>query len=134
MGLTESCLQPARETTPPIDRKQKNRINAIITHWFGKKENWDRSSAPTKEHAKMWFGGLQIQDREITEKFMGDYEKYINLEYEGWKYDKDGKLAAIILLDQFSRHFFYGKREAFAQDKLALKISQDIIKDAELFA
>lgn len=65
---------------------------------------------------------------------MGDYEKYLKGEYDTWKQDKDGRLAAIILLDQFPRHFFAKKREAYQADHIALKISQNIIKNAEQFA
>ena len=61
---------------------------------------------------------------------MDDYEKYMKQEYYLWKHDRDGKLATIILFDQFSRQLFRRKREAFQADHIALNISLDIIKNS----
>ena len=45
-------------------------------------------------------------DSYITEHYKDDLLKLEKGEYEEWLQDKDGKLAAIILCDQFSRNIF----------------------------
>ena len=46
---------------------------------------------------------------------------------DGWRDDPDAILAAIILLDQFSRNIHRGKDEAFAGDRLALALARQAI-------
>ena len=46
--------------------------------------------------------------------------------YSGWVNDRDGCLAAIILLDQFSRHLFRRNDRAYALDAQAVLLSQSI--------
>jgi uncharacterized protein (DUF924 family) len=46
---------------------------------------------------------------------------------EGWRDDPETLLAAIIVLDQFSRNMFRGQAEAFAADPLALSLALEMI-------
>jgi uncharacterized protein (DUF924 family) len=61
-------------------------------------------------------------DNEIREKFLEDLNKLVSGEYDGWKQDKDGKLAAIILADQFPRNMFRRQKKCFDFDHIALGI------------
>ena len=45
-------------------------------------------------------------DNEIRDQFLGDLNKLVAGTYESWKQDRDGKLAAVILADQFPRNIF----------------------------
>ena len=53
--------------------------------------------------------------------------KYSIGEYNGWDYDKDGRLAAIILCDQMSRSIYRKTAKAFATDNKALKLTKKIL-------
>ena len=80
-----------------------------------------------------WFGYTQGTDDEIKQMFSSDYDKYLAGEYSGWPYDRDGKLAAIILLDQFSRMLFRKQAKAFDNDHLSLAIARKIVNDELLY-
>ena len=45
----------------------------------------------------------------------------------GWRSSAEGRLAEVIVLDQFSRQLHRGSAEAFAQDKMALVLAQEAI-------
>ena len=47
-----------------------------------------------------------IIDKEITDNFLTDYDNWMAGEYTGWPLDRDGRLASILLLDQYSRNMF----------------------------
>ena len=67
----------------------------------------------------MWFKNGSAYDQEIFIKFGVDYDKAINGELDHWLDSYRGRLALIILLDQFSRHIHRDTAQAFAQDKRA---------------
>ena len=45
-----------------------------------------------------------------------------------WRDEPQGRLAEIIVLDQFSRNIFRNTREAFAQDGMALVLAQEAVR------
>ena len=47
--------------------------------------------------------------------------------------DRDGKLATIILCDQFSRNIYRGLAEAFSFDHVSLKLTRSILSHIEEF-
>ncbi len=65
-------------------------------------------------------------DNEIRERFLDDINKLASGKYDDWKQDKEGRLAAVILTDQFTRNIFRRKKEAFAYDHIALDIVKKI--------
>ena len=77
---------------------------------------------------KTWFGFSEEQDKEVKDNFMGDYEKYVAGEYSGWDTDKDGRLAATLICDQFSRQLFRKQAKAFDTDKLSIKLTLKALK------
>ena len=56
--------------------------------------------------------------------------KYASGEYNGWFYDKNGRLAAIILCDQMSRNIYRKTAKAFAFDSKAVKITKAILNSS----
>ena len=76
---------------------------------------------------KFWYVASFEKDLEVKELFLSDYENYTRGLYSGWPNDRDGCLAAIILLDQFSRHLFRRSERAFAMDSQAVLLSQSLI-------
>ena len=55
-------------------------------------------------------------------KFSDDVESASEGRLDHWGQESDGRLALIILLDQFRRNIYRNKAEAFALDKAALKL------------
>ena len=97
-------------------------IEQVLEFWFGSFPD-AYSSDPAK--ADMWFKNGSAYDTEIFTRFGGLYERAINAQLESWTESPRGRLALIILLDQFSRHIHRGQAEAFAQDETAQTICLD---------
>jgi len=100
------------------------KIQAILNYWFG--ENTDRNAPASRDSFKKWFMSTPEIDNEIKERFLDDLNKLASGGYEEWKQDKEGRLAAVILTDQFTRNMFRRKKEAFEYDHIALDIVKKI--------
>lgn len=79
----------------------------------------------------MWFKNGKAYDSEIFIKFGVDYERAINGELDHWVDSYRGRLALIILFDQFSRHIHRGTALSFAQDEKAQALCIDGIGAAD---
>jgi len=93
-----------------------NRIEDILDFWFGA---FPTSYTSDGSKVDMWFQNGAAYDTEIFINFGVDYEKAIKGELNHWVDSHRGRLALIILLDQFSRHIHRGTAQAFAQDDKA---------------
>ncbi len=62
-------------------------------------------------------------DATIAERFGGLRDAVLAAEAAGWRDDRQCLLAAVILLDQFSRNIHRGTAAAFAADPLALELA-----------
>lgn len=84
-----------------------------------------------------WWAKDDEFDRALGERFSGVYASAVRCELFGWRASPRGRLAEIIVLDQFSRNMFRGSPLAFAQDALALALAQEAVSagaDAALSA
>ena len=96
----------------------------VLAYWIGE----TRHSADTlAEKHKLWFGKSEKTDAEIRTRFLGLVEDASHLPFsDDWASDGPrGRLAAIIVLDQFSRNLFRDQAQAFRQDSLALRMCKD---------
>ncbi|MGV0005980.1 MAG: DUF924 family protein [Candidatus Porifericomitaceae bacterium WSBS_2022_MAG_OTU9] len=92
---------------------------------------WFRQTPATK-----WFAKDHALDREIRERF-----GVVTAKAQAGGYDCDtmgdsGKLALIIVLDQFSRNIYRGLPQAFAGDAKSLELTKELLQKgaAENFA
>lgn len=99
-----------------------NTIENILEFWFGTFPD-AYSSDPTR--VNMWFRDGSNYDQEIFISFGSVYQDAINSELDHWQETPRGRLALIILLDQFSRHIHRQQAEAFMQDKKAQEVCLD---------
>src|SRR3712207_231602 len=67
-------------------------------------------------------GGPDV-DREITERFGELLEQARRGELDQWADTPRGRLALIIVLDQFSRNIYRGSRLSYSQDQKALQLA-----------
>ena len=93
-----------------------NRIEDILQFWFGA---FPTAYTADASKSDMWFKHGAAYDTEIFINFAVDYERAINGELDYWLDSYRGRLALIILLDQFPRHIHRGTAQAFAQDEKA---------------
>jgi uncharacterized protein (DUF924 family) len=95
------------------------RIERILSFWFKEHE----LTAPQIDgRMDTWFGEDPVFDHEIEKLFAGDVEDASSGAIDYWAHQPRGRLALIILLDQFRRNIYRGTAEAFAKDKAALKL------------
>lgn len=74
-----------------------------------------------------WFAKNETLDREIEKRFLGVHQQANKGELFSWRKDPYGRLAEVIVLDQFSRNIYRDKAGAFASDAQALILSQEAI-------
>lgn len=95
------------------------RIDAILSFWFQEKE----LSAPQIDaRMDIWFGEDAVFDQEIRNQFAGDVQEALEGKLDHWAKTPHGRLALILLLDQFPRNIHRGTPEAYAGDQRALKL------------
>jgi uncharacterized protein (DUF924 family) len=89
-----------------------------------------------QEILKFWFEEIQPSqwwvkdeqfDQVIIERFSDIHAKAIRCELYEWRNSAEGRLAEIIVLDQFSRNMFRESPLSFAYDSLALALSQEAV-------
>jgi uncharacterized protein (DUF924 family) len=94
-------------------------IEDILEFWFGEMNGDSFDSG----QVALWFGGAEETDRRIREKFGEDLKRAIRGELDDWAETPRGRLALIILLDQFSRNIYRDTPQEVAQDAKALALA-----------
>ena len=95
------------------------RIDAILSFWF-----MEQTLSAPKIDGRMdtWFGEDPVFDEEIAKEFAEDVERASDGALDHWAHEPRGRLALILLLDQFRRNIYRNTPEAFEKDKAALKL------------
>ena len=76
----------------------------------------------------MWWKRDEAFDQQIREKFSALHQHASAGALYQWRTSAEGRLAEIIILDQFSRNMFRDSPQAFAQDPLAVALCQEGIE------
>jgi uncharacterized protein (DUF924 family) len=76
---------------------------------------------------KMWWSAAPEFDKLVKDRFLPLLEQAARGELYAWRKEPKGRLAEIIVLDQFSRNVFRNSPAAFAQDAAALILSQEAV-------
>lgn len=77
---------------------------------------------------KNWFIKSEDFDNNVRERFLDIHTKAVAGELSSWRENIKGRLAEIIILDQFSRNIYRNKKESFEYDVVALVLSQEALK------
>lgn len=93
----------------------------VLTYWFGNKTIIFHH---IEERNALWFHAHPKTDAEIKEKFSDLLIEVKNGQHEDWLDTPQGRLAYIIVLDQFSRVVYRGQPEAFATDEHCMQVVQ----------
>ena len=75
-----------------------------------------------------WWQKNPDLDRQINEQFGSTLAAARQGELEHWRQTPEGRLAEIIVLDQFSRNIYRDDPRAFAQDGMALVLAQEAVR------
>lgn len=76
---------------------------------------------------KQWWGGDSGLDEQVRTRFSGLLEQAALGELFEWRVEPRGRLAEVIVLDQFSRNVHRGSASAFANDAMALVLAQEAV-------
>jgi len=93
----------------------------LLEFWFGNLAN-GFADAP---HRRRWFRVDASFDEEIRSRFGGLIEAALDGGLREWLADVHGRLAYVLLTDQFTRNVFRGTAKAFAGDSFALAAARD---------
>ncbi len=89
----------------------------VLTFWF------------TETAPKQWWKVDAAFDAAVQERFSGLHRAAHLGELWKWRRFPRGRLAEIIVLDQFSRNMFRGTPQAFASDPMALALAPEAVAD-----
>lgn len=90
-------------------------IENILKFWF------------VEIDSKKWWVKDRQFDELIKERFLHFHKAATQGELFTWRSSIDGRLAEIIILDQFSRNIFRNSPQAFAFDGMALLLAQECV-------
>ena len=90
-------------------------IDEILQFWFGDLVG----GFPVNDREDIWWKGGSELDREIDTLFGARVSAALRGELNVWKETPRGRLALVVLLDQFTRNIYRGMAEAFKGDEIA---------------
>ena len=102
-----------------ITDEDQARIEAILAFWFKQHE---LSAPQIDRRMDIWFGEDPAFDHEIRQKFSADVDRASEGKLDHWADEPRGRLALILLLDQFRRNIYRGTSKAYEKDMAALKL------------
>lgn len=85
-------------------------------------EFWFRASSPAQ-----WWKVDPAFDAHIAERFGALHDQARRCELFTWRATPEGRLAEVIVLDQFARNIHRGTPDAFSADPLALALAQEAV-------
>lgn len=104
---------------------EDTQASEVLAFWFG---TLDADGLAAEEMAKRWWRKDPALDDQIRQRF-GELHRQLRAEVPAsWRRSAPGRLAALIVLDQFSRNMFRDTAEMFAADAQALALAQEGIE------
>ncbi len=102
-----------------ITDEDQLRIDAVLSFWFME----EQLSAPQiDKRMDIWFGEDEVFDLECKKEFTDDVAAASAGKLNHWAHRPTGRLALILLLDQFRRNIYRNTAAAFEKDNAALKL------------
>jgi len=83
------------------------------------------------EHMKLHFAENDEFDSKIRERFLDTWKAAAEGLLVDWRKSIRGRLAEIIVLDQFSRNLWRNDIKTYTQDKIAIALSQEVVNHPE---
>lgn len=91
----------------------------ILQFWFG---TLDDAGLASPQCERLWFRSDPAIDAEVRTRFARDLAQAAGGERAHWEQSARGRLALIVLYDQFSRNIYRASAQAFAHDTRALAL------------
>jgi uncharacterized protein (DUF924 family) len=97
------------------NKKMSESIHSVIEFFFNEVE------------LKQWWIKDEVFDQMLQNRFSQLHHQATQCELATWRHSALGRLAEIIILDQFSRNIHRNTPQAFASDPLALCLAQHAV-------
>nr|WP_300004093.1 DUF924 family protein [Tissierella sp.] len=88
----------------------------VISFWF------------EPDHLELHFAESDEFDKQIEDKFLDTWKQASEGLLVEWRESIQGRLAEIIVLDQFSRNLWRDDIRTYTQDKMAIALAQEALK------
>jgi uncharacterized protein (DUF924 family) len=82
--------------------------------------------------SELWFAADETFDALVRDRFLTQLQQAAAGELHDWRSSASGRLAEIIVLDQFSRNAYRNTPQAFAQDVVALVLAEEAVASGAL--
>lgn len=92
----------------------------VLDFWFGPP---GRATEVSGRQRALWFGKSAANDRAVAERYTATLEAAAAGRLDDWATTPRGRLALVIVLDQFPHHVHRDRPQAFATDAPALAMS-----------
>ena len=111
-----------------LSHRDTSSIEEILSFWIGEPAR-DAEALAAKLHR--WFAGGETMDRLIRRRFGALLAAALEGTLDHWRVSPRGRLALVVLLDQFTRNVFRGTPKAYSGDRVALSLSLDAVDIGE---
>ncbi|MFZ2315526.1 MAG: DUF924 family protein [Gammaproteobacteria bacterium] len=103
-----------------------DKVHQLLDFWFG---NLGAADLPTSDRTNLWFGDNEELKIQMYDLFGDEFANAKSGKLQEWIQTPRGRLALIILLDQFPRYLHKRSSLAFAFDETALKLCVDGLRE-----
>lgn len=103
-----------------------DKIHELLDFWFG---NLGSADLPTSDRTNLWFGENEVVKQKLLNMFNLEYQAATTGSLIEWAKTPRGRLALIILLDQFPRYIHRRSSQAFATDETAQKLCAEGLRE-----
>jgi len=96
-----------------------DRIHGLLNFWFG---DLGHADLPSSDRTQLWFGENEELKLGLLKKYSDDFEDAVQGKLKEWESIPRGRLALILLLDQFPRSYYRHSPQAFSYDARAQQL------------
>ena len=101
---------------------------SVLAFWFGAPGS---AVEVAGRQSKLWFGKSPANDQAVIERFAATLTAATAGQLDHWAHSPRGRLALVIVLDQFPHHIHRDQSQAFATDPQSLALSLAALESGE---
>ena len=101
---------------------------SVLAFWFGAPGS---AAEIAGRQGKLWFGKSPANDQTVIERFAAMLAAATAGQLDHWTDTPRGRLALVIVLDQFPHHIYRDRPQAFATDPQSLALSLAALESGE---
>ncbi len=102
-----------------------SQIDKVLDYWFGSSPD---DTVVSRKKSQLWWVKCNETDEEMGKRFASLVQAAAAGDLDDWAESSRGRLALIVLLDQFPRKIYRNTPAAFASDDKALGLTLEAIE------